>query len=1009
MNEASGPKASGLRAPRVYTISPSVSFVDALAKGLMARYGADPLALGGVTILLPTRRAVKSLSDAFLRLTVGKPLLLPTMQPIGDVDEEELILTGTGLGGGAALETPPEMPPLKRQLLLTRLILFKAEREGNSMAPAQAAVLAEALGQLLDQVQTEGLSFDALENLVREEFAAHWQTTLDFLKIITVEWPKIVAEAGFMDGPARRNKLLYELATRWQAEPPRHPVIAAGSTGSVPMSAALMGVVARLPQGMVILPGLHRDMDDASWDALDASHPQFAMQQLLENHLKASRHEVEDWGIEEGGPKAAPAPRTRLLDEALRPAATTAAWRDGFDDIDAALEGLFRLDAPGPREEAGAIALMLREVLETPGRSGVLITPDRALARRVAAELGRWGIDIDDSAGQPLSQTPVGTFLNLTALMAGDAFAPVPLLSALKHPLAAGGMALGDFRRLVRRLEKAVLRGPRPGAGLDGIAAAIGEIKPEEIRTALLEGWQNLAAVMAPFARLMGPESYTLSTLLEAHIRMIEALAKSDSEEGAARLWRGEAGEVAAAFMASLQEAASGLGWLKGEDYPALLSQLMGSQTVRPRYGRHPRLNIWGPLEARLQQADLVILGGLNEGSWPPEISADPWMSRPMRAAFGLPPLERRIGLSAHDFVQAASAPRVVLTRAEKVEGTPTVPSRWLLRLDALLGEKQMAQGPWAGWYEALDKPSHAVKISPPEPRPPLSARLHKLSVTGVQRWMQDPYSLYARDILKLQPLDPLDEEPGAADRGIYIHEALDKFIKAFPEKLPPDALEKLTEMGAASFGPALSRPTVWAFWWPRFGHIANWFVETEGERRKTVKTVGTEIKASLDFTVPSAEGAFPFTLTAKADRIDLKADGSLEIIDYKTGIPPKERQLHAGYAPQLPLESVLAEAGSFEGLPAYKVTSLSFWRLTGGDPPVELKAFDKDVADLTAKAEQGLKDLVATFANPDTPYLSNPRPVEVGYGDYDHLARVKEWSGLEAATAEAAKLGGKA
>lgn len=982
--------SNGLRpVADVYTIPPDMSFVDALATGLMARYGHDPLTLGRVTVLLPTRRAVKSLREAFLRLTGGQPLLLPAMQPIGDVDEEELVLSGGALGGAAAaLDLPPEMPPVRRQLLLTRLVMHKAAVERDPLVPAQAAVLAQALGQLLDQVQTEGLSFDALQGLATGEFAAHWQKTLDFLKIITVEWPKIVADAGYMDRADRRNRLLRALTMRWSDDPPQNPVIAAGSTGSVPASAELMEVVARLPQGALVLPGLHADMDEASWQALDATHPQFTMRELLDR-IGVVRHEVKNWVSE-----AALSPRAALIREALRPAATTGVWRDGIRDTDQALAGLFRVDAPGPREEAGAIALMLREVLETPGRTGVLITPDRQLARRVTAELGRWGIEIDDSAGQPLPNTAIGTYLRLTAEMIGEALAPVSLLAALKHPLAAGGMKPADFRRMVRALETKVLRGPRPGPGTAGIAAAIGALAPEQNREKLADWWASLAKHFAAFEAMADHGEHALTALLEAHIRLAEALAETDAASGSDRLWRGEAGEVAAAFIEELHQAAETLGPIEARAYPAFLNQLMTSETVRPRYGRHPRLNIWGPLEARLQQADLVILGGLNEGAWPPETAVDPWMSRPMRANFGLPPLERRIGLSAHDFAQAVSAPAVVMTRSQKIEGTPTVPSRWLLRIDALLQGRAIQAGDWLSWYAALDRPDRTITVGPPAPRPPVEARPKRLSVTQIQTWMQDPYSLYARHILKLEPLDPIDAAPGAADRGTYIHDALDRFLKAYPKALPDDALSQLMAMGEAAFGAALARPTVWAFWWPRFGHIAAWFVKAEAERRTTISTLGTEIRASYELP---GTGVPPFTLRAKADRVDLLPDGSLEIIDYKTGIAPKERQLHAGYAPQLPLEAMLAEAGAFEGIIAKPVSIISFWRMTGGDPPVDQKPITKDVADLTRKAREGLLSLVKNFDNPATPYLSKPRPVELGYGEYDHLARVREWLGVEA------------
>ncbi len=978
------------QSPNVYTIAPGASFVDELAAGLQQRFGQDPLAFSRVTVLLPTRRAVKSLREAFLKLNQGKPMLLPSMQPVGDVDEDELLLQGGTLGGIEALDLLPQIPPLHRRLMLTRMVMHKAKIAGEDTVPAQAAALAEALGQFLDQVQTENLSFDGLQKIVGDEFASHWQKTLDFLKIITTNWPEIIAEQGYMDGASRRNLLLQALAERWRTTPPVDPVIAAGSTGSVPATADLLSVVARLPRGGVVLPGLHVDMDDESWQAIDATHPQYTMKQLLEGALQTSRGEVQDWSKSK-----AMSARSQMLREALRPAPTTDVWRSLSVDRTASLEGLHRIDAPGPRQEAGIIALILRHALETPDRTAALVTPDRQLARRVAVELQRWGIEIDDSAGQPLSHTPVGTFLRLTAEMIGDKLAPVSLLAALKHPLVSGGQASGVFRQRLRTLEASVLRGPRPGGGSEGITEAL---RASGDRAKLLVWWDGLCRVISRCEKLCDAGEVELADLLDAHMEMAEALARTDDADGAAQIWRGEAGEIAANFIADLREASPLLGSLQAETYPALLARLMEGQTVRPRYGRHPRLNIWGPLEARLQQADLVILGGLNEGVWPPDTGIDPWMSRPMRKAFGLPSLERRIGLSAHDFVQAASAPQVVLTRADKVDGTPTVPSRWLLRVDALLQMDKWPETPWARWYDLLDKPDSHITIGPPTPRPPVAARPTSLSVTQIQTWMQDPYALYARHILGLRVLDPLDAEPGAADKGNYIHDALDRFMKAYPGTLPHDALDRLIELGEAAFGPALARPTVWAFWWPRFCRVAEWFVAHERERRQTIKTLGTEIKASHTFQVPVAgRDHFPFTLRAKADRIDRLADGRLEIIDYKTGQAPGPRQLEAGYAPQMPLEGVLAQAGAFEGLEASDVAEIAFWRLIGGDPPVETVAYKGDVDQLVMEAAEGLVRLVAAFADEHTAYLAKPRPVEMGYADYDHLARVKEWSGVEA------------
>ena len=987
--------------PAVYTIPPGEPFVDALAAGLLRRHGDDPMRLGRVTVLLPTRRACRSLREAFLRASGGAPLLLPAMRPLGDLDEEDLGLSEADPGSADApaalaaeadtdvLTLPPAIPTLRRLLLLARLI--RRGPDGPREAD-QAVRLAAELARFIDQVQTERLSFDALDELVPEDYAAHWQTTLEFLKVVTAGWPAVLAAERCMDPAARRDRVITAQAARWRVAPPADPVIAAGSTGSIPATAELLEVVARLPAGAVVLPGLDREMDDETWVTLDPGHPQFGLKQLLER-IAVDRGAVEVWptSVAAAGRRRE---RERLISEAMRPAATTEAWAARPPPPADALAGLACFEAPGAREEAVGIALLLRRALEKPGRTAALVTPDRDLARRVAAELERWDIAIDDSAGTPLDRTPPGAFLRLTAEMLAADLAPVPLLAALKHPLAAGGGAPAVFRARARELERLLLRGPRPGPGFAGLREALAEEAPgqEELRAWL----DRLAAAAGPLTEALAERATDLGTVLKAHVAFAEWLADDDGETGGRRLWAGEAGEVLAAFVGELDRAADAAGPIEGRAYPGLLVSLMRGITVRPRYGRHPRLHVWGPLEARLQHADLVILGGLNEGTWPAEPAVDPWLSRPMRQRFGLPAPERRIGLAAHDFAQAACAPEVVLTRATKVEGAPTVASRWLLRLRTFLGTHGMdleapAGGALAGWIAALDRPRRRPRpVSPPAPRPPVAARPRRLSVTEIETWMRDPYAIYARRILGLEALDPVDADPGAADLGRFVHDALDRFVRDCGAGLPPDALDRLLGCGREAFGAALRRPGVAAFWWPRFERIAEWFVEQEKARRGEATPLATEVGGALELAGPAG----PFVLRAKADRIDRLADGRLAILDYKTGALPKIRDVVDGYAPQLPLEAAMAEAGAFRGVPPAEVGELSFWRLKGGSPAGEIKRLDLGAIAVADAAREGLERLIAAFDEADTAYRARPKPeVAPRFSDYEHLARLKEWS----------------
>ncbi len=972
--------------PELYTIPAGAPFLEALAAGILRRFGADPLALSRVTILLPTRRACRSLAEAFLRQRQGAALLLPSIRPLGDVDEDELDLRG--LNGDGRLP----IPDLERALLLTRL-LRAAPLAGGDIANAYS--LALSLGDLLDAAATEEVGLDRLPEIVPAELAQHWQVTLDFLAVIRQHWPVIKAERNGLDAAEHRRNSMLAWIEHWRQNPPADPVIAAGSTGTIPATARLLHLVARLPQGAVVLPGLDLALSETAWQgALDEpTHPQHALALLL-NKLGATRGDVQPW------PEAGASPaRAALLGEALLPPGETHRWRELPPPPDAAFAGLQRLEAPGPREEALAIALALRESLEQPGRTAALITPDRGLARRVAAELQRYGIAVDDSAGRALAETAPAVFLRLCVASISQGFAPVPLLALLKHPFCALGETRRDLLRWVRRLEKATLRrGPIPG---EGLAAIQGMLKPDQ-HDDLLPLLEKLRLACAPLLDVMAEAEAGLPQLAQALVQSAEALAAPPPGE-TPPLWQREAGEALHGLMLEWQEQGAALGPLPVAAWPRLFEALLQGHVVRPRYGSHPRLAILGLLEARLVHADRIILGGLNEGTWPPQAKEDAWLSRPMRAALGLPPPERRLGQTAHDFVQAAARPDVILSRAAKLDGTPTVPARWLLRLEARLGDDPR----WAAtlaphyldWAERLDQPAHFQTPQPPRPTPPLAARPRSLSVTDIELWVRDPYALYAKRVLKLPKLGDLAEPVDARLRGTAIHTALDIFLKRHGDTLPDDAtaLTELLELGRAEFAPWLNRAEVAALWWPRFERAMRWFIGYERERRaRGFRPALLEQDGSL--LLPG-----DFTLKARADRIDRHRNGALAVLDYKTGTPPTEKQVYSGLAPQLALEAAIAKAGGFAGLAPGPVAELVYIRLHGGEKPGEERRIESspkakepvppadELADL---ALERLRLWVAKFDDPATPYLSRPRPQFIDYaGDYDHLARAAERS----------------
>ncbi|MBI1245845.1 MAG: double-strand break repair protein AddB [Alphaproteobacteria bacterium] len=962
---------------KVFSIPAGVPFLPALAAGIRGELGDDPLVLARATVLLPNRRATRALGEAFLAASGGKALLLPRIAAVGDVDEDELVLTGSEAALDAAF--PPAIDPVARNMLLARLVAARAD---IAPSPAAAYKLAGALCELLDAVQIEEAGFERFATLVPADYAEHWGKTLEFLEILREAWPKILAERGEMDPQERRVRLVRALAAHWAKTPPG-PVWAAGSTGSVPATAHLLSTIARLPQGAVVLPGLDLNADAATWEAIgsDPSHPQFGLHHLLQR-MEVVRTDVKPW------PEAQETPRSGLVATALLPATQTGTWRNAPKFDDAAFAGLARYEAADADGEAGTVALLLREALETPGRTAALVTADRNLARRVAAKLARWGIEIDDTAGRPISRMPPATFLRLVAAAAHAALAPVALLALVKHPLVAMGRERAAHLADVRRLDRKVLRGPRPAPGIDGLRAALAGIEGVGTLHPFIDA---LDAALAPIAKA-GPD---FAAQLDAHVAAAERLASDAS--GLCALWSGEAGEALARSVSGLRAAAPIYGELAPERFADFLEALLEGAVFRPVHGGHPRLAIRGTLEARLVSADRLILGGLNEGSWPGEAQEDPWLSRPMRAAVGLSQPERQIGLSAHDFAQALSCADVVLTRARKVDGTPMLPSRWLSRLDALLGTD-------ARWHATLgaDAPAwdrvlagaaeKGVRLEPPRPTPPVEARPRRLSVTRIERLLRDPYSIYAQYCLRLSPLDPIDADADAMVRGNLIHEALDRFARAFPAALPEDALAHLVAIGRELFAPLMTRPVVSAFWWPGFEAIAAWFIGEERERRANgLFPVATETKGRLDIG--------GFELHAKADRIDRGPDGKLVVADYKTGKVPTKKQVASGLNGQLPLTAAIARAGGFPDVPAASVAELAYVKFGMPREPGtwQIVVPSKEAANVDALADRlvgELRNFVRRYDDPKFAYLSRPRPVFVEFaGDYDHLARWREWS----------------
>lgn len=983
--------------PSLYTIPLDRAFADTLVRGVAAIHGAKPLDLARGMILLPNARAVVAVRDAFIRYG-GQAMLLPRLVSLGDGDLDQ--------AAGAALDrldtsTAPNPPiePLHRQLLLARTIMEIAA----DTPVTEAMRLATSLAQVIDQLRIEQVELSQLCDFVpQEDMAEHWDSAFALLQQVLDGWQDRLGAIGLVDRTDERNRLLDATAQIWAEHGlPVAFVIAAGITTSAPAIARLLSVIASSEGGAVVLPHVDTAMDALQWDALggdpsrqaldgpaphfEETHPQYHLKLLLDR-MGLHRDEVAIWpGVTS---PIDPMGRTRFVGTMMAAAAFTDDWPE-IPPAKRKLPGVTLYDLATPDQEALTIALAMREALDTPGKTAALVTSDRTIAARVAAQLTRWGIVADDSAGVPLSNSAPGELVLALLDAAASNWAPVELIALLSHPLVASGEDRREWLDRVRELDL-LLRGPRPATGLDDVAALIASQQPAS--GALVAWWAALMAVVKP---LDGAASAPLTEQLASLRAALAALAGDG-------LWSGAAGRALAQFYGDLERhAALIVSPIMWRDASAMLRSLMREVPVRAPYGGHPRLFIWGLIEARLQRADRMILAGLNEGQWPQRPSFDPWLPPLVRRRLGLPGIERQTGLSAHDFTCALGADEVIITRSQRDGGTPTVASRLRLRLDALLGKDAVTRasaGPHAPLASLLDACAQPRPVSRPSLAPPPAKRPRRISVTQVDTLRADPFAFYANNALGLRRLDRLDAEPTAAWRGTAVHLVLERWLKGGEWTL--EAAER--QLNLFLDGPGIT-PTLRAIWTPRLRAALANFV------RMTLAGLG----AGRVPIIPASEvrGTIvmgEITLSGKADRIDRMADGTLAIVDYKTGSSPAKAAVEAGYALQLGLLGAMAQAGAFPDTGG-QVAAFEYWRANRDDKTRDFGWVDSpfysekarpdrrmDEESFAAEARAITEQVFARYLTGGEDYIAKLAPLFAPYADYDQLMRLEEWYGRD-------------
>lgn len=965
---------------KVFALPPGVNFARELVAGLITRMGGEPPeAMARVQLYLNSGRMQRQVREEFDR--VGATFL-PRLHLVADLAHRPLA------------GVPPAVPPLRRKLELARMVAHLVHRLPGFEAGAGIYTLTDSLAALMAEMQSEGVAPEAFERLdIQASHAEHWRNSLEFIRIVA----RFFEADSAPDADGRLRRVVEQMARQWHSSPTQERILIAGSTGSRGATRLFMQAVAKLPNGALVLPGFDYSTPEQAWNSLYSSeipiedHPQFRFRALLDE-LGLTPPKVVRWTVTE---PVAPA-RNALVSLALRPAPVTDQWMvEGkqLADLPTACRDVSLIEAPDPRREALAIALALREAVER-GQTAALITPDRVLTRRVAAALDRWGLVADDSAGLPLNQSAPGRLIRHVARLLGRKITIEALIVLLKHPLAATGSALrGEHLRLTRELE---LHLRRNGPAFPQADALVAWAAARESRSRQWAGWIGgfLSAFEAASER-------PVSAWLETHLSLLETLAAGPGGTAAAsELWLEEAGQASHRLLAELQAEAVDSAAVSAANYADLIDSLLAKVQVRNPVAPRAGLSILGTLEARGHGAELIILAGLNEGSWPEMPAPDPWLSRKMRLDSGLLLPERQIGLSAHDFQQAIAAPAVILSRSTRDSEAEAVPSRWLNRLVNLMKGVPEQRGPealeemrargtrWLRLAQAMEQPVQSVPPAPrPAPRPPAEVRPRQLPVTAIRTLIRDPYAIYARRILRLRPLDPLRPQPDPRLRGEVLHGIVEAFVRERPEGEGLEAARlRLLTIAEMALSRHVPWPSTQRIWRARIARIATKFVSDEAERQ--ARGVPAVMETGAEITLPQ----HGFRLTAQPDRVDVLHDGTAQIFDYKSGKPPSDEEVKH-FDKQLLLEAAMVTRGAFETIGARDVSAMTYVQLGGSGEVRDLKMGAAEIAETWDK----LSLLIGRYLRADQGFAAR-RALQRkdDQSDYDHLSRFGEWDVTE-------------
>ena len=991
----------------LFTIAPHASFLEILANNILdgtLLNGWDissDFGLSDITIFLPTKKSRLELADIFNKKLNGA--LLPDIKTFGDEKEEESVfLPPNNLAPFDLEPLPKAISTIRRSLILSKLT--QGYLKEKPLSSSQVFALSSSLSSLIDDCHIEDVKIENLKNITPDNLSENWQENLEFLKIAFDVLPHILKEENLIDIALLQKIKLQRQAENLENIYKNKPIIAAGSTGSVLATAKLLKAITKLKRGVVVFPSLDISLSNETLKTLSDkktnphSHPQYVLVETLKN-LGAKLGDVKELAPKKN------TTRTNIIRSSLALMNESANWanirKKYQDDIKTAFKDISFIGADNDELQARAIAFATYDFL-IKNKSVGIISPNRNLARRISVELKRFNIEVDDSAGTPLFHTPIMRFARQVITLVKGNFSSLDLVALLQNKFTHFALSRAEINKRAQWLEYALLRGQNPKEGIDGLRIALKQNLNNENPYAplklsekqgeeLSDLFDRLEITLNPLIVLFSNKKIKIAQFANVFERVILDIVKDENDDL----------KILQNWLQNLSKEDENINLeVDVFDIESSLQSLMANISSHAKTAFNAPVNIWGQLEARLQNKDLMILAGLNETIWPKIADPGVWLSRNMAVELGLEPKEKRIGQAAHDFEMALGNENVIISYAKRKGVDPIQPSRFLQRLSAFIGDEisQECQKKGDIWLEKALNIDFCENVTPalrPSPNPKKALRPKSLSVTEIETLMRSPYDIYAKYILNLKPLDPLGMKPDARNRGNIIHAIFEQFIKEKIDINSKEAFEDIMKIAKENFA-SLNNPSQEILHFKRFENIAREFIKFEKIRDKEIKKRNAEVKGNWKLN-----GADPiFTLRGKADRIDILNNGELEILDFKTGSIPDAKDMRGFFAPQMLLEAAMAREGAFKNIIPAKIASLKYIKLSFSPKSFEITdyKFEKNTnLDLAVDKiiERLSRHVHEYLLNDKTPMSARifPNLNQKFIGNYEHLSRTGEWS----------------